>query len=241
MEAIILAAGVARRLYPLTLDIPKCLLEVGGKPIIDYQLDAMKAQGITDVTIVVGYHRDKLEDHLSKSYTDMIFSFVINHHFFETNTAFSLSLCGNVLRNSGVLLMNGDVLYPRELLARVLKSEHENVLAVEVKSCGKEEVKVIEGENGKITSIGKELIEENSLGEFIGVARLSSGFSRSLAGSLDKLVAAGGRADYFEAGMEPLLVEHEVFYADVSDLPCIEIDFREDLEQAQELAQSGYY
>lgn len=241
MEAIILAAGVARRLYPLTSELPKCMLEVCGKPIMEYQVDALRNQGIKDINVVVGYHREKIEDYLYQSFPELSFNFVINHHFFETNTAYSLSLCGEVLRNSEVLLMNGDVLYPRELLARILESEHKSVLAVEVKPCGKEEVKVIEGENGKITSIGKELIEENSLGEFIGVARFSSGFSRVLADSLDKLVDAGGRADYFEAGIEPLLADHPVFYSDVSDLPCIEIDFREDLERAQELAQSGYY
>ena len=54
MKAFILAAGVSRRLYPHTYDIPKCLLNVGGKPIIHYQLEALKDIGVMDITGIVG-------------------------------------------------------------------------------------------------------------------------------------------------------------------------------------------
>ena len=57
MRAIILAAGVARRLYPLTFDKPKCLLEVAGQPILNYQVKALKQIGISEATIVVGYYK----------------------------------------------------------------------------------------------------------------------------------------------------------------------------------------
>ena len=53
MKAFILAAGVSRRLYPHTYNIPKCLLDVGGKPIIHYQLDALKNIGIKDIVMIV--------------------------------------------------------------------------------------------------------------------------------------------------------------------------------------------
>ena len=64
MKAFILAAGVSRRLYPHTYDVPKCLLDVGGKPIIHYQLEALKSLGILDITMVVGYHREMLTNHV---------------------------------------------------------------------------------------------------------------------------------------------------------------------------------
>ena len=63
MKAFNLAAGVSRRLYPETYETPKCLLEVGGRPIIDHQLSAIESIGITDVTVVVGYYREMLTDH----------------------------------------------------------------------------------------------------------------------------------------------------------------------------------
>ena len=52
MKALVLAAGYATRLYPLTLDRPKALLEVGGKPMLDHILERLEEMGV-DETIVV--------------------------------------------------------------------------------------------------------------------------------------------------------------------------------------------
>ena len=176
MRAIILAAGVARRLYPLTFDKPKCLLEVAGQPILDYQVKALKRVGISEATIVVGYYKGMIINHLKTSFNEFEFNFVNNPHFFETNTSYSLHLCEDVLREGECLLMNGDVLYPVELLQRVLDDDKDNVLAVEAKQCGKEEVKVIEGADERIVAIGKELIERKFTGRIHRCGKTVRGF-----------------------------------------------------------------
>ena len=63
MKAFILAAGVSRRLYPETYNIPKCLLDVGGKPLLIISRSSSKT-GIDSVTMIIGYHREMLIDHL---------------------------------------------------------------------------------------------------------------------------------------------------------------------------------
>ena len=101
--------------------------------------------------------------YLSKS--NLFFNlFVINHHYFETNTAYSLRLCNDFIKNEPFILMNADVLYPKEVLTRVIDSNYNTVLAVDIKPCGREEVKVVEGEGNRIVAIGKELIEDNEYG-----------------------------------------------------------------------------
>ncbi len=234
MKAFILAAGVSRRLYPHTYDIPKCLLEVGGKPIIHYQLDALKNLGVTDITMIVGYHREMLMMNVEKNFPDLNFNFVINHHYFETNTAYSIHI-GRDKLDSQVLLMNADVIYPKALLEKVFSSNYKTVLAVDIKACGKEEVKVIDGGQNKIVAIGKDLIEEQCLGEFIGVAKLSKDFVDIFRRSISDLIDAGGKNDYFEAGIQPLLDKVDTHFIDISEYPCLEIDFLEDLESAREL------
>tara|TARA_A100000164_G_C21852439_1_gene745700 strand:+ start:319 stop:1038 length:720 start_codon:yes stop_codon:yes gene_type:complete len=234
MKAFILAAGVSRRLYPHTYDIPKCLLEVGGKPIIHYQLDALKNLGVTDITMIVGYHREMLMMNVEKNFPDLNFNFVINHHYFETNTAYSIHI-GRDKLDSQVLLMNADVIYPEALLEKVFSSNYKTVLAVDIKACGKEEVKVIDGGQNKIVAIGKDLIEEQCLGEFIGVAKLSKDFVDIFRRSISNLIDAGGKNDYFEAGIQPLLDKVDTHFIDISEYPCLEIDFLEDLESAREL------
>lgn len=240
-NAVILAAGVSRRLYPHTWDRPKCLLKVGDRTIIDYQISALINTGITDITMIVGYYREMIREFLESSYPEVNFTFITNHHYFETNTAYSLALAGKVLNKNGVILMNADVLYPESLLKKIVNHPKDNVLAVDIKRCGREEVKVIEGGEGTIIAIGKELIEEQCLGEFIGVAKLSPEFNAEFSKALDQLVASGGKTDYFEAAIHPLLSRFEVAYADVSDQSSTEIDFLEDLEQAQILANDPVY
>ena len=234
MKAFILAAGVSRRLYPHTYDIPKCLLEVGGKPIIHYQLDALKNLGVIDIIMIVGYHREMLMINVEKNFPDLNFNFVINHHYFETNTAYSIHI-GRDKLDSQVLLMNADVIYPKALLEKVFSSNYKTVLAVDIKACGKEEVKVIDGGQNKIVAIGKDLIEEQCLGEFIGVAKLSKDFVDIFRRSISDLIDAGGKNDYFEAGIQPLLDKVDTHFIDISEYPCLEIDFLEDLESAREL------
>ena len=234
MKALILAAGVSRRLYPQTYNTPKCLLEVGGKPIINYQLEALRELGINDITMIIGYHREMLVESVEKNFPEINFKFIVNHHYFETNTAYSVYVGREALSDQH-LLMNADVVYPKELLSKLYHSSFENVLAVDIKSCGREEVKVIDGGKNKISAIGKDLIEDQCLGEFIGVAKFSSVFMNEFVNALGQLIEAGGKNDYFEAGIEQILEKQLVHYVDVSEYPCLEIDFIEDLELARKL------
>ena len=237
MRALILAAGVSRRLYPHTYATPKCLLEVGGKAIIHYQLEALRELGVKDITMIVGYYREMLIANIEKNFPDLRFNFVVNHHYFETNTAYSVYASRESF-NGEYLLMNADVVYPKELLSKLFNSHYENALAVDVKSCGREEVKVIDGGENKVVAIGKDLIEDQCLGEFIGVAKFSSVFVEQFIRALGSLIEAGGKNDYFEAGIEQLLEKLQVHYVDVSEYPCLEIDFIEDLESARKLFKS---
>ena len=234
MKAFILAAGVSRRLYPHTYNTPKCLLEVGGKPIIHYQLEALLDLGVKDISIVVGYHREILIRHLKDNFPTLNFNFIINHHYFETNTAYSVYIGKKVL-NENHILMNADVVYPKGLLNKLIDTKHKTALAVDIKSCGLEEVKVIDGGSDKIAAIGKELIETQCLGEFIGVAKLSKDFCNLFSNSLEDLIDSGGVNDYFEAAIQPILKKMDIYYVDVSEFPCMEIDFIEDLEEARSL------
>ena len=241
MQGLILAAGASRRLYPLTKNKPKCLLDIGGLPILSHQLNALKKYDINEVIIVLGYYKEMIIDYINKNHNEMKFTFIINEHYLDTNTSYSAYLCKDLLSSSDILLMNGDVLYPPSLLKQVIESEYDTVLAVDIKECGDEEVKVIVDNNKRIVSIGKELDIENSLGEFIGVAKLSISFCNSFSLSLSKLIDEGGKSEYFESAMAPLLHKNNVHFEDITHLPCIEIDFKEDLQKANELVKNKLY
>lgn len=235
MKAVILVAGVSRRLAPTTMEVPKCLVEVGDRRILDYQLGALQAVGVNDLTVVVGYRREQVMEAIKSDYPSFNLTTIINHHFFDTNTAYSLSLAKDAFAGHDFLYFNGDVVFHPALVERLLQSPLPNPLAIEVKPCGDEEVKVRADDAGRVLEISKQVDLSAALGEFLGVARFDADFTSAFAEDLDQVIADGERDAYFELSLERLARDHTLSVVDVTDLPSIEIDFVEDLERAQNL------
>ena len=233
MKAVILAAGVSRRLRPLTSSLPKCLLPIKDHTILDHQMLALKAVGIREACLVLGYRREQILEHLRVQHPDMRITPIINHDFFDTNTAHSMWLARSFMACGDVVCLNADVLFPPRLLQRVVDADHAGSLAVEAKPCGQEEVKVTCDETHRIVRIGKRLPSSEARGEFIGVARLRGEFLRQFVRALDLLMAAGNSDAYFEAAMDQMLDDVPGHAVDVTELPSIEIDLLEDYERAR--------
>ena len=104
MKAVILVAGVSRRLFPLTEYRPKCLMEVGGQSIFDYQMQALISVGVREVCLVLGYRREQIMEYAVERYPEIDLSFKVNHFFFETNTAYSLWVAGEEFRTETLFI-----------------------------------------------------------------------------------------------------------------------------------------
>jgi len=231
MKAIILNAGKGGRLGSLTDDRPKCLVEVGGRPILDFQLDALRLAGVRELVIVVGYRHGMIRDYL-KRYPEFVVSWIDNPDYAETNTAYSLWLARHEMIGD-FLYLNGDVLFHPELVRRLVAAPSLNPLAVERKRCGEEEVKVLL-DGARVTAIGKEINPAEAYGEFIGVAKFTGAIGSLFGATLEEVVLRDKLVkNYFETAVDRM-TDKTIFTAlDVSDLPCIEIDFPEDLERAK--------
>ena len=83
--ALLLAAGTGSRLRPLTLDAPKCLTEVGGRPILARLVDNIRTQGITRLVVVTGYLEYRIREFLQKYAADMQVDYVFNPDYQTTN------------------------------------------------------------------------------------------------------------------------------------------------------------
>jgi choline kinase len=107
MKALILASGTGKRLRPLTNTLPKPLLKVGDKTILDYQLESLIKHGITRLIITTGPFREKLEEHVLSGY-HLEVQFVNNPRYDSTNYIYSLWLTRDLI-DSDVLLLHGDL------------------------------------------------------------------------------------------------------------------------------------
>jgi choline kinase len=178
MKGVILAAGRGERLAPMGWDKPKCLLEFGEQTLLDNIINALLENGIDRLVVVVGYKQELVIEALTQH--PVSFEVVVNEDFAQTNTIHSLYLTREHL-NEDFIYFNADVLFERQLISRLVSCDG-NVFAIEEKRCGKEEVKVIVDEQGRIIRIGKKIEPQECLGEFIGIGK----FSESSCGAMVK-------------------------------------------------------
>ena len=170
MRAIILAAGMGRRLAPMGWDQPKCLLPCGGITLLDNILNSLREHHVQDVVLVVGYQKDKIQQEALKHELD--FHWVSNNQFADTNTLHSLWLAKEFL-DDDILLFNADVWFDPRILSLLLDHD-QNAMLVDEKPCTEEEVKVVTDVNQRITRIGKDIPTNECMGEYIGIGRFQS-------------------------------------------------------------------
>jgi len=232
MKAVILAAGQGRRLAPMGWDKPKCLLPCRDGTLLDNTLQSIFQHGIRDVSIVVGYRRDLIVEAVQRH--TMNCAFFINEDYATTNTIHSLWLAREFL-DEEILYLNGDVWFEPSVLSLLL-NHAESALAVDVKQCGEEEVKVKIDQSGRITRIGKTLPPNEALGEFIGVAKFERSACAPLVKSLRRHNEELDRKDcYFEAALNDILDQQSFLAAPLGAQRAVEIDTPEDYALAQSL------
>ncbi|MDP8321079.1 MAG: phosphocholine cytidylyltransferase family protein [Candidatus Stygibacter australis] len=233
MQAVILAAGMGRRLDLISGGLPKPMLNITGKSIIHSQIESCQQYGVEQFVIVIGYRMEEMKAHILEILSSERVIFVINPDYATTNTLYSLYLAREYL-NQDTLYFNGDVLFERGLLPKLLSYSGSSIL-VEKKSCGEEEVKVNINESGYVTAIGKELCLDECVGEFIGIACFRKDVLVKLKKFLEMGIKAAQHNNYFEYAVNQFCDGIEIMAVSTGDACCIEIDFPEDIVRAKTL------
>ena len=117
MKAVILAAGRGRRLDVVTMHRPKCLLDVGGKPLLYRYFDALAHLGVTRICMVVGYKQEDIREAVASSPTTADVTFLVNPDF-ERGSIGSLWTAREAM-DDDVVIMDADVLFHPAVLERL--------------------------------------------------------------------------------------------------------------------------
>lgn len=236
MIGVILAAGMAKRLRPLTDTKPKCLLEVGGKTLLQRTVDAMATAGITEFVVVTGYRSNMIRDFLTIHYPQFTIRFLDNVDYANNNNIYSLWMAGQIVRGQAFLLMDSDILCDPAAVVRIA-SEPEAALAVNRHELGEEEMKVVVDNQMRITEISKTCRPEDAMGESVGIEKMTATYSEALFRELDQMILQEGLIDiFYERAFERLIPQGHTFRViDTTDYFSYELDTPEDLQRAQEL------
>ncbi|MBR1932542.1 MAG: phosphocholine cytidylyltransferase family protein [Prevotella sp.] len=236
MIGVILAAGMAKRLRPLTDTRPKCLLQVGGRTLLQRTVDAMVQAGISEFVVVTGYLNTMIRDFLTLHYPDYVFHFLHNADYEHNNNIYSLWMAGQVVRGRDFLLMDSDILCDPAAVVRIAQ-EPDAALAVNRHELGEEEMKVVVDAEGRITEISKTCRPDAAMGESVGIEHITACYSRALYDELDQMILQEKLIDiFYERAFERLIPQGHTFrVVDTTHYFSYELDTPEDFQRAQEL------
>ena len=238
MIGVILAAGMAKRLRPLTDTKPKCLLKVGERTLLERTVDAMCQAGITEFLVVTGYREEMIRDFLesyAKTHT-VSFTFLDNVDYEHNNNIYSLWMACQKVRGCEFLLMDSDILCDPAAVVRIAQ-EQIAALAVNRHELGEEEMKVVVDADNRITEISKTCHPEDAMGESVGIEKITADYSEALAHELDQMILQEGLIDiFYERAFERLIPQGHTFkVVDTTHYFSYELDTPEDFQRAQEL------
>jgi len=237
MRAVILAAGIASRLRPLTENTPKCLLKVGGKNILQLTLENLLANNITDLVMVTGYLEHQIKDFISAAFPQFRVTYIYNELYDSTNNIYSLWLAKDALLGDEMLLMDSDIVFDSRIIAELTQSGYDNCLALKRHKVGDEEIKVKADELGRVMEISKIVLPALAVGESIGIEKFGKQSLYKLFEIIERKVIQEKMVNiFYEVAFEQLIKEGEdIFTVDITDYICMEIDTADDLKAAAEV------
>ena len=130
MQALMLAAGMGKRLGNYTKNATKCMVPVNGKTLIEYTIESLIYAGIKKFTMVVGYKKDVLKNFLKGKYPQIQIDFIDNDVYDSTNNIYSLYLARDVLSSDDTILLESDLIFDKEIIREIVSSPEKNLAVV---------------------------------------------------------------------------------------------------------------
>lgn len=239
MKAIILAAGLGKRLADVTGGLPKSLVEVGGRAILDRMIERLVEAGLDDIIVVTGHRHEDVERHLDRSDIEAArrAARVFNPRYADWGNFYSLLVAREACGSDGFVKLDADVIMDGKLLPALLAAPGPAALAVDCwDGLGDEEMKARVDDRGIVVELSKRIDPAQALGESVGIDRIDAELASRTWAMLESLIERGETDEYYERAYELLMAEGVSFsYADVTDCQWCEIDNADDLAAAEEL------
>jgi choline kinase len=237
MTGLVLAAGLGKRLAPVTEERPKGLIALGGRSLLARLLDGLQAAGVHETVLVVGYRQDLIRAALGRSHRGMPLRYVVNPEF-EKGPRLSLWSGRAEFQRDDVVLADGDVLFAPPLLERVVRAPAPNVFLGEPDFMDTGEEINLYGAGERVVAIrrgvsGPPAVPYETRAEWVGFVKVSRAAGQDLLAALDAMVREGRVDGDYEVALDGLLAQHAFTTCPTAGLPWIEIDFPQDLHAAE--------
>jgi choline kinase len=235
VPAVILAAGMGRRIASRTNGGPKALLELHGRTLLDRAIDAIRRAGFPEVVVVTGHAAELIRPTLASS-AGLTITERWNPEFDTANNIVSLMTASDRM-GEGFCLLNCDITFDPTILAELAGLDSGNWMVVDGdEPLGAEEMKVVLDDRGLVSRVSKLIDPSTAVGEFIGMSRFDEAGAAMLGASASRLVSAGDRHLYYEDAIDASAAELAVRAMWTRNRPWTEIDDEADFERALQVA-----
>ena len=241
MRIVILAAGQGKRLLPLTTEVPKALLDIGGKALIERQIEAFAAKGLKDFAVVTGYGAQRMEEALAKTSQRLGVEITTIYNPFYA-VADNLASCwmARSAMMGDFIQVNGDNVFRSDLVEKLLAAPAFPVsVATNIKQAyDSDDMKVIL-DRGRLTEIGKTLpvdtVDAEAIGFYVFRGEGAKAYVEILEHSMRDSQAL---KQWFPSAIGSLAKRIEIRTIPINGLQWCEVDFPIDLQQARQLVAS---
>ena len=185
-RAVILSAGKGSRLLPLTENQPKCLIDFNGRTLLEWQLDALRAGGVTDVTVVTGFRSD-LVDAVIAARGDAGVGTLFNPFYHVAENVGSVWMARERMAED-FLILNGDTLIAPEIVARVVQADAPITVTIDEKPAYDEDDMKVVRSGDRLVRIGKMLEGQVPDAESIGFLAFRGQGARTFVETVDRIM-----------------------------------------------------
>jgi choline kinase len=232
MKAIIMAAGIGKRLHALNIKKPKCLISIGSTTLIRRSVNLLVSKGISDITVVVGYKSDLIHNELNNDV-----DYFENPDFQTTNSIRSLWYAKDLLEGD-VLLLNGDLYYEIDILDYAINQTNPVVMLADSTRIDKADYRF--GFSGnQINRFGKHLTNQETDGEYVGIVRIDQSFIKTFKQTLEDMITAGKSNIWWEDVLYSFIEKQiPIHYFDIAGTFWSEVDTLQDYNYLQNWIKS---
>ena len=237
MKSLMLAAGLARRLYGgENTELPKALLTFGGESLLCRHITILIECGIEELSVVVGHRSEDLISEAKRVAPPNFVKFIYNPRYRE-GPILSLECGSGVLRaGNSVIFMDADILYHPNILHRLVKSAQNTCFVLDREFQSTDDFVKVCLRDGQVIDFGKNLSGSYDLvGEWPGFMKMSPEIATKVADEVDQIVSSGEVEGAYERAIQAVLHKENIGtfgFEDITGMPWIEIDYESDLEKA---------
>lgn len=234
MKAIILSAGQGRRLMPLTESMPKCCLQLDGKSLLEWQIEALAANGIKEVVVVTGFGHHVVENVVSR--IQGISVRTLYNPFYALSDNLGTCWVARSEMSRPFLLINGDTLFEPVVMGRLLNSTgvYPITLATDRKNQYDDDDMKIIAESDRLLRVGKKLEMDQVNGESIGMMIFNQAGADAFVNKVEQLMGGpDGLARWYLSAIDELARVGQVGICSIQGHGWCEVDDLDDLEHAE--------